>query len=125
MILETGTFTLRLQHGEDFALDWQLEKSEDQRTWENLPTAGYSVLHQIRKDERETSTLLLDIAAEGYLTINETGLLSWRIPRAVVNELPVGVWAHDVALVDTAGSPQYLVRGPVVVETRTSVQAAA
>ena len=122
MQIETGDFTLWLQHGEPFNLVWHLDKTDDNRTWTPLPTAGYTLLQQIRLDERESAQLLLDVAGDGYVTIDNGGIVTWAIPKEIVLTVPVGTYFHDFAIVDPSGTPQYLVRGRVVVGGRTSVQ---
>lgn len=121
MPIEEAKWTLTFQRGEPYQDSWQLQQSSNDTTWANLATAGYSVLHQIRKTDDESGTLLLDISGGGYVSINDTGLITWNIPAAVVNTLPRGAWFHDLAIVEPGGDAQYLVRGRAVVEQRISV----
>lgn len=120
MPIEESKWNITLQRGESYTDSWQLEVSTEEG-WEPLATTGFSVLHQIRRTDDETGELLLDISGNGYVTINNTGLIEWDIPSSIVNTLPRGAWFHDLALVNAANEADYLVRGRAVVGHRISV----
>lgn len=120
MPIQESKWNITLQRGESYVESWQLEQTSGD-AWLPLSTTGYSVLHQIRKTDDENGQLLLDISGDGYVSINDTGLITWNIPVSAVNTLPRGAWFHDLALVQPDGAAEYLVRGRAVVEHRISV----